>query len=462
MSSQDQAESKAIEAKPAKKKSPIGWLIMLVVIIGGVAYGVHSYHVSQTREVTDNAQVDGTITQISSRVRGQVVEVMVKDNDVVKKGDVLYTLDPSDYQIRVDSAESALASAKNRLAQAKLEVALSDRTTSAQVDERLSSISVSQSQVAAAGQAVAVARAEAARTDAGIAEAHSGIARAQAGVKEALAQQSKAETEAKRLRDDRDRYKNLLAKREVSQQQYEAAAAQAKQADAQVESARQQVAAARAVVASAQAGLSNAEAARQVALESIGRAQAGQSEAQARVGEAQARVQEARAGTLQTSVTRSSLDGYQAEIDRAESALKQARLDLSYTKVTAPSAGRVTKKNISPGQYVEIGTPALALVDESDLWVVANFKETQMEHMVVGQEATLAVDTYPGTPLHGKIQSIQAGTGAVFSLLPPENASGSFVKVVQRIPVKIALTSEEQKKVPLRPGMSVEATVWLQ
>lgn len=460
MSSQDEAADSP--AKPARRKGGIGWLIMLVVIVAGVAYGVHSYHVSQTREVTDNAQIDGTITQISSRVRGQVVEVMVKDNDVVKKGDLLYRLDPSDYQTRVDSAESALISAKNRLEQARLEVALSDRTTSAQVDERLSSVAVSQQQVAAAGQAVAVARAEAARTEAGIAEARSAITRAQAGVKEAQAQQAKAETEAKRLSNDRERYRVLLGKREVSQQQFEAVAAQAQQAQAQVESARQQVAAARAVVASAQAGLSNAEAARQVALEGIGRAEAGQGEAQARVGEAQSRLQAARAGTLQTSVTRSSLEGYQAEIDRAEATLKQARLDLSYTEVTAPSDGRVTNKNISPGQYVEIGTPALALVDESDLWVVANFKETQMEHMTVGQEATLTVDTYPNTPLHGKIQSIQAGTGSVFSLLPPENASGSFVKVVQRIPVKIALSGEEQKKVPLRPGMSVEATVWLQ
>lgn len=458
MSSQDEGP----QAKAARKKGGIGWLIMLVAIVAGAAYGVHSYHVAQTREITDNAQIDGTITQISSRVRGQVLEVMVKDNDVVKKGDVLYTLDPSDYQIRVDSAESALASAKNRLEQARLEVALSDRTTSAQVDERLSSVAVSRQQVAAAGQAVAVARAEASRTEAGIAEARSAIVRAQAGVKEAQAQQARAETEAGRLANDRERYRVLLSKREVPQQQFEAVAALAQQSESQVEAARQQVAAAQAAVVSAEAALGNAEAARQVALEGIGRAQAGQGEAQARVEEARSRLEAARAGTLATSVTRTSLEGYQSEIARAEAALKQARLDLSYTRVTAPVDGRVTRKNIAAGQYVEVGTPALALVDETDLWVVANFKETQMEHMAVGQEATLTVDTYPNTPLHGKIQSIQAGTGSVFSLLPPENASGSFVKVVQRIPVKIALNEEERKKVPLRPGMSVEATVWLQ
>jgi membrane fusion protein (multidrug efflux system) len=448
--------------KPPRKRNFVGWIVMLAIIGIGAFYGIHAYTQSLIREVTDNAQVDATITPVSPRVRGQVLEVKVDDNDVVHKGDLLFTIDPSDYQTKVDQAESALVSARNQLAQSKLQVSLAERSSAAQVEERRSSITVTQQQVVSAGQAVAVARAEAARSDSDIAGARSRIAQAQAQVKTAQAQLDRSEAEAKRLRDDRERYRLLFQKREVSQQQYEAAASGAEQAESQVDAARQQVHAARAAVGAAQAVLANAQAARQVAVEGIRRAEAGRGEAQARIGEAQGRYQEAQAGTLEASVARVAVEGHEAEVKRAESNLEQARLELSYTKVYAPSDGTVTRKNIDPGQYVEIGAPALALVDEKDMWVVANFKETQMEHMTVGQRATLEIDTYPDTPLQGKVESIQAGTGSVFSLLPPENASGSFVKVVQRIPVKIVFDSNERRRLPLRPGMSVEATVWLQ
>ncbi len=461
MSSQDSSSPSPSAAAP-RKRNFVGWLVMLAVIGVGAFFGLRAYHASQTREVTDNAQISGNITPVSARVRGQVVEVKVKDNDQVKKGDVLFTLDGSDYQTRVSQAESALAAARNRLAQARLQVALSDRSTSAAVEEKRSSIDVSRQGVVSAGHAVAVAQAEAGRTESGISQAQAGVSQAQAGVKSAEAGLKQVQAEAKRLFDDRDRYRQLFSKREVSAQQFEAASSAAEQAQARVDAAVQQVEAARAAVDSARAVLANAQAARQVAAENVGRAQAAQGEANARVGEAQSRLREAEAQTLQASVARTSIEGFEAEVARTKAELEQAKLNLSYIKVVAPSDGRVTRKNVEPGQFVEVGLPALALVDEHDMWVVANFKETQMERMVVGQEATLAIDTYPGTPLKGKIESIQAGTGSVFSLLPPENASGSFVKVVQRIPVKITIAADEQKRVPLRPGMSVEATVWLQ
>lgn len=462
MSSQDPSPTPPAVSPAPRKRNFVGWLIMLAVIGVGAFFGLRAYNASLTREVTDNAQISGNITPISARVRGQVVEVKVKDNDQVKKGDLLFTLDTSDYRTRVAQAESALAAARNRLEQAKLQLALSDRSTSAAVEEKRSSINVSRQGVVSAGQAVAVAQAEAGRTDSGISQAQAGVSQAQAGVKSAEAGLAQTRAEAKRLSDDRERYRELFAKREVSAQQFDAASSAAEQAQARVDAAAQQVAAARAAVESARAVVANAQAARQVALQNIGRAQAAQGEASARVSEAEGRLREAEAQTLQTSVARSSIEGFKAEVARTAAELEQAKLNLSYAKVYAPSDGRVTRKNLEPGQFVEVGLPALALVDEHDMWVVANFKETQMERMVVGQEATLSIDTYPGKPLKGRIESIQAGTGSVFSLLPPENASGSFVKVVQRIPVKITIAADEQKRVPLRPGMSVEATVWLQ
>ena len=446
---------------PGKRKGIVGWIVMLVVLLGGAAYGAHVYQESMTREITDNAQIDANIVAISARARGQVKEVKVKDNDLVKKGDLLFTLDDSDYQTRVQQTEAALATAKTNLSQARLQVALSERSSSAKVGGSLSSITVSEQQVASAGQAVAVTQAEAARTESGISQAEAAISQAEAQVQSAQAQQVTAEAEAKRLSDDRTRYRELYVKREVSQQQYEAASTAAAQAESQVEAARGQVNAAQAGVESARAVLANARAGRQVALEGIGRAQATQGEMQARVGEARSRHQEAEATTLQTSVARAAVEGALAEIQRAEASLKQTKLDLSYTKVYAPKAGRVTRKNIEAGQNIEVGVPALTLVDESDMWIVANFKETQLERIQVGQKVSITVDAYPKTHLEGKIESFQAGTGSVFSLLPPENATGSFVKVVQRIPIKITMSSEEQKKLALRPGMSVEATVWL-
>lgn len=448
------------EHKP-KQKSLLGWILMLVILGAGALFGIHSYTQSLTREVTDNAQVVGNITPVSSKVRGQITQVRVRDNDLVHKGDLLFTLDDVDYQTKVTQAQAAFNAAKNRLAQAKIQAVLTERTTSALVGEKTSSIDVSHQQVTSAAQSVAVAQAESIRSNAGIAEAKAGISAAEASLSRAKAELSKAQAEAKRLTDDRIRYQTLFQKREVSEQQFEAATTASSLAIAQVEAARQVVASAQAGILSAQAGLANAVALQKVASENIARAAAGHQEAEARTREAQERLVSAQAGTLQATVAKVSLDGFEADIKQAGAQLEQAKLALSYTKIYAPSNGRVARKNLNPGQFVEAGAPVLALVDESDLWVVANFKETQMERMEVGQKVKVNVDTYPKVPLEGRIDSIQPGTGAVFSLLPPENASGSFIKVVQRIPVKIVFSKEEKRRLTLRPGMSVEATVWL-
>lgn len=463
MSSGSEGLITAPEAKAKAKTNGIkGWILMLITIGIGALYGIHLYTQSLIKEATDNAQVVGNIIPISPKARGQVIEVKINDNEVVKKGDLLFTIDPRDYETKLNQAKSALATAENRLAQATIQARMSKRTTTSQVDEQVSSIAVVQQQVASAAQAVSVAQAESLRSEAGIQEAYSGIAAAKAGVGEAKANLVKAQAEGKRLADDHRRYADLYHKREISQQQFEAASTAAKLAQSQVEVARQGVLAAKASLESASALLANSQAAKQVAIENIARAKAGHQEAQARIEEANNRYQQAQAGTLRASVDETSLAGFKSEVERAKAQLKQAELDLSYTKIVAPIDGRIARKNINPGQFVEVGAPVLALVDESELWVVANYKETQLTRMAVGQKVSIEVDTYPGTTLEGKIDSIQSGTGAIFSLLPPENASGSFIKIVQRIPVKITLSPTEQRRLTLRPGMSVEATVWLQ
>lgn len=433
--------------KPPKRKYA-GWVLMLMVIVAGAAYGLHLYHVSQTRETTDNAQIDANITSVSARVSGQAQEVLVDDNDQVEKGQLLFRLDQSDYQARVEQLKSALEVARRKVKQAELSVQMSRRDSEALLQQSGSAVEVSRQGVSTAQQAVEVARAEARKSS-------TGIQQAEAGVAQATAELAKARAESRRLHDDVDRYALLFSKGEVSQQRFEAIKTSAAQADSQVEAARQAVRAHESLVRSARS-------AREVALQSVDKAQAYSAEMEARVGEAHGRYQQAEATQVKVAVAEADVKVAEAEVKRVQAELKEAELKLSYTKVYAPSSGRVTHKNLEPGQQVEVGRPVLALVDDSDVWVVANFKETQMERIKVGQRASLAVDTYSGADLDGTVESIQAGTGAVFSLLPPENASGNFVKVVQRIPVKITLSKEEQQKYRLRPGMSVEATVWVQ
>lgn len=445
--SSESASHDAPESKP-KKRNWVGWIIMLAIIGAGAIYGFHHYQASLTREVTDNAQVSANISQVSPRIRGQIAEVSVADNQLVKKGDLLFRLDPTDYQTRVEQAESQLAVATNALRQAELKVTLLQATSQANVDQTGSSVSASEKQVSSAGQSVNEAQARVDQTD-------SQISGALAGVAQARAQLEVAQAEAKRLADDRARYEQLFSKREVSAQQMEAARTASIQADARVEAASF-------AVRAAQAQVENAQAAKRVALEAVDKARAVQGEMRARVGEAEGRLRQAEAGRLEVAVAREAVKGAQANLQTAQTNLKAARQDLEYCKVYAPIDGRVTHKNIEVGQFVQSGSPALALVDEAGMWVVANFKETQMEKIHPGLRVSVKVDTYPDHELDGRVESIQAGTGAVFSLLPPENASGNFVKVVQRIPVKITLLPEEQKRASLRPGMSVEATVWLQ
>ncbi|HWT44794.1 MAG TPA: HlyD family secretion protein, partial [Vicinamibacterales bacterium] len=276
--------------------------------------------------------------------------------------------------------------------------------------------------------------------EAGIGSADQQIQAAQANLVAAQARQREREATATKAARDVERLRGLVQKDEISQQQFDAAVAAADAAKANVDAAKSDVVAAQAAIAVAQ-----------------------QKSAQARAGATQARAGLASAQTApqQLQVTQSRAAAAEARVQQAQAALKQAELNLQYTTVKAPSTGVVSRKSVEIGQVVQAGQPLLALVDLQDVWVTANFKETQLNEMRPGQRAVVEVDALGGKEFNGHIDSIAAATGAKFSLLPPENATGNYVKVVQRVPVKIVFEPGQDPNHLLRPGMSVTPTVYV-
>jgi membrane fusion protein, multidrug efflux system len=358
---------------PGRKRGGVRRIVILsvlaiLILVGGI-WGFQTVVFYKHHATTDDAQIDGNINPVLPRVSGYVQEVLVKDNQVVHPGDVLVRIDPADLQAKVDQEQAALLSAE---------------------------------------AAVAVA-------EAAVAGARSTVVGSQAKVASNQADVTAARTRAEQTAADLARYKQLLSKEEISQQQYDAAKAAADSARAAAEAARATTESSRATV---QSGGSQIEAAtRQVA-------------------------------------------AAQAQVAQHRAALEAARLQLSYATLKAPVAGIVSKKAVEVGQFVQAGQPLLAIVQgNQDTWVSANFKETQLARMHPGQKAEIEVDAYPGVTFHGQVESLAAATGARFSLLPPDNATGNFTKVVQRVPVKIVFTGPPDPRHPLRVGMNVNATV---
>jgi membrane fusion protein (multidrug efflux system) len=388
--------------------------VVLLLILGA---GLWAWSTSG-RENTDDAQVDAHVTQMAARVGGTVTKVAVDDNQLVEAGTLLIQLDPRDYQVAVDKAHAELADAEAGAVAAQSSVPITSTTAASNVTTARGGITQAQSSVAAAEKEIEAARAR--------------IVSAQARMREAEANAAKSARDVERLR-------GLLAKDEVSQQMFDATSATAEAQKASVDSARSQV-------AEAEAGLRVAES----------------KLAQARAGEdqAHAEMQTAQTGPSQVTATKARASAAEARVQQARANLAQAELNLQYTTVKAPVRGVVSKKGINAGQVVQSGQPLLAIVQIDDVWVTANFKETQLKDMRPGQRAVITVDAY-GREYKGKVDSIAGATGARFSLLPPENATGNFVKVVQRVPVKIVLDPGQDPEHLLRPGMSVTPTVYL-
>ncbi|MGE0448616.1 MAG: HlyD family secretion protein [Vicinamibacterales bacterium] len=390
-------------------------IVALVVLGAGMWYWL-----TRGREHTDDAQVDAHVTQVASRVGGSVLQVAVVDNQLVEAGATLVELDPRDYQVAVDKARAELADAEAAAIAAQSNVPITSTTTE-------SGVSGAQSVVDQAHSAVETSAKQ--------------IEAAQARVIAAKARLREAEANAERSRRDVERLKGLLAKDEVSQQQYDAAVSTADAAAAATDSARAQI--------------TEAEA-------SIEVARSRQAEAAAAERQARASLRSAQTGPEQVTAIRAQASAAQARVAQAKATLEQAELNLQYTTIKAPARGVVSKKNVNPGQVIQPGQPLMALVHTDDVWITANFKETQLSEMRPGQRVTVEVDAYPGKSFQGRVESIAAATGARFSLFPPENATGNFVKVVQRVPVKIVLDAGQDPEHLLRPGMSVTPTVFLQ
>jgi len=395
------------------------WKIGGVVLAVVLAVAAIVWLRSRGHESTDDAQVDGRITQIAPRVGGTIVKIGVENNQAVGAGTVLVQIDPSDYQVALDRARADLADAVANATAAKTGIPIARVETGAGVTTASGGVQQAEAAMAGAQHEVQVA---------------------QANLVTAQARQREKESAAVKAARDVERLRPLAQKDEISQQQFEATVAQA-------ESTRAAADAAKSEVTAAQGGITVAE----------------QRVAQARAGGAQARAGLATAQTApeQLKVTQARAASADARVQQAQAALAQAELNLQYTTIKAPGAGIVSRKTVEPGQVVQAGQPLMALVDLEHTWITANFKETQLKSMQPGQKAEVEVDGLGGRAFKAHVESIAAATGAKFSLLPPENATGNFVKVVQRIPVKIALEPGEDPDHRLRPGMSVTPTVYV-
>ena len=400
----NQGAQNAPEAEPAPKKSKRG-IVLVVVLILAIAAGFYFWRSTFTED-TDDAQVDGDLYQVSARVAGQVVHVDVTDNQLVKAGDPIAEVDPKDFEVALAQANANLASAQADLEQARVNLPITH------VNVR-TSVSTSGSDVLG--------------SQASLSQAQANVAAAQSRVDQAQANAVKAQL-------DVDRYTPLVAKDVISKQQFDAAVQQAAATKAALAEAERSVKAQQDQVSFAQQHVAQSQA---------------QAQQSAQNAPGQVKAQQAR---IQAAI---------AEVAQAQAKVDQAQLNLGYTKIVAPISGIVSKKNVDVGENLSVGQDLLTVVPLDNLWVTANFKETQLKQMKVGQEVDLKVDALGGRKFKGELQQIGGATGSRLSLFPPENATGNYVKVVQRIPVRINFTNleAENKDHALRPGMSVTPDV---
>jgi len=388
--------------------------IVLVVLAGG-SYAAWRYFSGS--ESTDDAQVDGHVYAVNARVGGTVVAVNVHENQVVDAGAVLVQIDDRDFKNALSKAEADLRVSEAGYEEARAGLPI----TSSEATGRIS------------------------RTEASLIHAKSGVDSAQkefdvaqARVKLATARSAEMQTAYVKTSRDLERMKALIAKDEISQLQYDGAVGAVETAKAAVDSSKVAIAEAESTMAAAHAKVDEAKSA---------------------IGIAESDLETAKTAPQEVAATQARIGTAAARIAQARAAVEQVKTNIEYAVVRAPVAGMVTRKNVEIGQVVQSGQPLLAVVPSKEVWVTANFKETQLDHIRVGQTAEIRVDAYGGAMFRAHIDSISAATGARFSLFPAENASGNYVKVVQRVPVKLLLDADTGVDHVLRPGMSVVVKV---
>jgi len=435
----------AVRKRPLFRR-PAFLIVAAIILVVAAIVGIRYWLYARSHESTDDAFIEAHVIQISPKVSGHVVKLYVDSNQQVNKGELLAEIDPRDYQAKVDQAKAALTAGQARLKEARSGVDLARANTRANVEQASASVQQARSGVSASRASVA---AEQSRVN----QAGATIETAKANLEQARAQVNAAQAELVRAQADVNRYQQLYSKDEISKQRLDQAIATARTAEAQVQAAQNKVAA-------AESQVNEMQSARTTASETARRAQSQVGSAQAQVNEALGRLAQANTGRQQVAVSQAQADTAGASIEQLQAVLDQAELELSYTKIYAPDSGRVANKSVEQGALVQAGQPLLSIVP-GDVWVTANFKESQIGRMQPGQPVEISVDAYPGKSFKGHVDSIQPGTGARFSLLPPENATGNYVKVVQRVPVKIVFDEPPDPKHMLAPGMSVEPEVYI-
>jgi len=426
-------------AESRRRRQRLLKVAAIVFIIGAIAGGLYFWY-SSYYESTDDAFIDGHPVTIGPRVSGQVFYVQVTDNQPVEEGDLLVEIDPCDFVIQVKQARAALEAALARQKAAQLELKLTCVTSKSGLDQAHAALDAAQAnlEMAHANKAAAENR---------IVQAVSLVKVAQANADQARAQVTAAAAKVKRVQDDLHRYQALFEGEATTLQQLEYAQAAAREEESLLEASEKKVTAIEAQIVEAQAQLKvSQDVARQAAAQIM--------EAQARLVQAQHYVDQVNVVPERIALSERQFEIASAEFRRLRALIEQAELALFHTKVYAPQTGWVTKLNVVKGNYVQVGQPLMLLVPKK-VWVTANFKETQLTRMRPGQPVEIKIDSYPGKSFRGHVDSIQAGTGARFSLLPPENATGNYVKVVQRVPVKIVFDEPPDSEYFLSLGMSV-------
>ncbi len=406
------------EAPHRGRKTLVRAVVLLIALAAVAAGSYYAWEYFSAYEDTDDAQVDGHINAISARISGYVLDVPVDNERYVKAGDVLARIDPKDYTVALAQAEADLAAAEASYQGYRTDVPVTSTTTSSQLTSTRS------------GKVDAVAALLGAQRQ--LSAARSRLVTAQANVRE-------AEATHKRIADDVVRYKKLVDKDEISQQIYDTAVNNANSANATVDARR--------------AAVAEAE-------DNIRVSQSAVDQASARIEQADASIQAALTAPQQVAISQARAKTSEAQVLQKRAVVDQARLNLSYCTIVAPVSGIIEKKSVEAGSNVSPGQELMAVVPLDDIWVTADFKEAQLRHMKAGQRVTFSVDAY-GREYKGRVTGIGGASGSLLSLLPPENATGNFVKVVQRLPVRIDIDPNQNDDHRLRPGMSVEPKVYV-
>jgi membrane fusion protein, multidrug efflux system len=397
------ATERDFHTRPSRTQSPGFRIAVLIALVVLLVVGFFMYRYFTSYESTDDAQVDGHINSVSARISGHVIKLNVQDNQYVQAGTVLVEIDRTDYQVAYERAKADFADAQAAAVAAGVTVPITSVNTNSQISA----------------------------SEADVASARAGIQAAQQQFQAAKAQLQEAEANNVKAQNDLARYKQLVEKQEISHQQYDQATAAAQAGAAGVEAAR-----------------ATADAADQQVTQAKGR-----------LVQAEANWRYANTAPKQMQISQARAQSALAQAERMKANLDQAELNLQYTKVVAPVNGVVSNRTVEVGQNVAPGQELMKVINLDDIWITANFKETQLRDMHAGQRVTIEVDAN-GRKYNGKVDSIAGASGARFSLLPPENATGNYVKVVQRVPVKIVLDPGSNKDQSLRPGLSVTPKVW--